>query len=169
MYLRRKCYSSLYDDLYNDYLYEKCYSDAYDYYTRLFSDDEDYSKQGALIGAGTALGAGGLVVGGDYLVRNKLDKIVKKAAKGEKLSKIEEKLLKKVEKSAENSKFVKEAIEEGFNEGIAKKNNMNSIKLRSIANKIKENKLAAAGIGAGTALGLTGAGYGLGKLKKRND
>jgi hypothetical protein len=46
---------------------------------------------------------------------------------------------------------------------------MNSIKLRSIANKIKENKLAAAGIGAGTALGLTGAGYGLGKLKKRID
>ena len=40
MYLRRKCYSSLYDDLYNDYLYEKCYSDAYDYYTRLFSDDD---------------------------------------------------------------------------------------------------------------------------------
>ena len=38
MYLRRKCYSSLYDDLYNDYLYERCYSDAYDYYTRLFSD-----------------------------------------------------------------------------------------------------------------------------------
>jgi hypothetical protein len=60
MYLRRKCYSSLYDDLYNDYLYEKCYSDAYDYYTRLFSDDEDYGKQGALIGAGTALGAGGI-------------------------------------------------------------------------------------------------------------
>ena len=40
MYLRRKCYSSLYDGLYNDYLYEKCYSDAYDYYTRLFSDDD---------------------------------------------------------------------------------------------------------------------------------
>ena len=32
MYLRRKCYSSLYDYDYNDYLYEKTFSDAYDYY-----------------------------------------------------------------------------------------------------------------------------------------
>jgi hypothetical protein len=34
MYLRRKCYSSLYDDLYNDYLYDKYFSDFddYDYY-----------------------------------------------------------------------------------------------------------------------------------------
>ena len=34
MYLRRKCYSSLYDDLYNDYLYDKYFSDIddYDYY-----------------------------------------------------------------------------------------------------------------------------------------
>ena len=34
MYLRRKCYSSLYDDLYNDYLYDKYFSenDDYDYY-----------------------------------------------------------------------------------------------------------------------------------------
>ena len=34
MYLRRKCYSSLYDDLYNDYLYDKYFSDLddYDYY-----------------------------------------------------------------------------------------------------------------------------------------
>jgi hypothetical protein len=31
MYLRRKCYSSLYDDLYNDYLYDKYFSDLYDY------------------------------------------------------------------------------------------------------------------------------------------
>jgi hypothetical protein len=34
MYIRRKCYSSLYDDLYNDYLYDKYFSDIdnYDYY-----------------------------------------------------------------------------------------------------------------------------------------
>ena len=34
MYIRRKCYSSLYDDLYNDYLYDKYFSenDDYDYY-----------------------------------------------------------------------------------------------------------------------------------------
>jgi hypothetical protein len=31
MYIRRKCYSSLYDDLYNDYLYDKYFSDLYDY------------------------------------------------------------------------------------------------------------------------------------------
>lgn len=34
MYLRRKCYSSLYDYDYNDYLYEKYFSD--------FEDDYDY-------------------------------------------------------------------------------------------------------------------------------
>jgi hypothetical protein len=81
MYLRRKCYSSLYDDLYNDYLYEKCYSDAYDYYTRLFSDDEDYGKQGALIGAGIGA-AGGLTAAGYginklSLLKNAKDKIKK--------------------------------------------------------------------------------------------
>ncbi len=31
MYIRRKCYSSLYDYDYNDYLYEKTFSDYYDY------------------------------------------------------------------------------------------------------------------------------------------
>ena len=77
MYLRRKCYSSLYDYDYNDYLYEKTFSDAYNYYydyytSRLFSDDEDYGKRGAAIGAGVGLGLTGAIGASAYLSDKKL-------------------------------------------------------------------------------------------------
>ena len=38
----------------------------------------------------------------------------------------------------------------------------------TLLSKIKRNKLATAGIAGAGILGLAGAGYGLGKLKKRN-
>ena len=49
MYLRRKCYSSLYDDLYNDYLYDKYFSEE--------NDKEEAMIDAAIAGA---LGVGGL-------------------------------------------------------------------------------------------------------------
>ncbi len=202
MYLRRKCYSSLYDYDYNDYLYEKTFSDAYDYYydyytSRLFSDDEDYGKRGAAIGAGTALGLGALGAGAlgiDAALVNRLDKIdekVRNSGKGlDSLNKFDKKLLEHARKKEKKAILAaaKEAgltgtVEELSNAALAgDKKAFDLLKkisdsqrgdeaklYKKLLNKAKENKLAAAGIGAGSVLGLTGAGYGLGKLKKKRD
>ena len=190
MYLRRKCYSSLYDDLYNDYLYERCYSDAYDYYTRLFSDDDDYGKQGALIGAGIGA-AGGLtaagIAGKKYydLYKASLDSL-----KGKTLTEKQKKVLedaeeylsknesvqKRVDKAYENNaKKLSKALEKAAKDD-AKEDAIKSL-VESYEKKGERNAVLAmkrnrilAGLGIGTAgiAGLAGAGYGIGKSKKRD-
>ena len=178
MYLRRKCYSSLYDDLYNDYLYDKYFSDI----------DEDYSKKGAAIGGGIGLGLLG-ISGLDNIYTNKLNRdqaasLLKRKPSAEQIALENTNFKNNVKNSILFDNFYKyggdkfkdnlitldkgtgtyhvkdidkfyKAMEDGGEDLIKKINRARTLR-----------GLALSGLLAGTALG---AGYGIGKLKKKNN
>ena len=98
MYLRRKCYSSLYDDLYNDYLYDKYFSDFddYDYY-----DQREFAMTPAEMAK--------------LLYREKRGLLGKKGAYADKLA---QKQLAKLENIAGGDAFNPRSLSEGAGWGI---------------------------------------------------
>lgn len=223
---------------------------------KMFSDDEDYGKRGAAIGAGIGLGLTGVIGTSAYLgdkkLRQSINDALESAEKDSKAGKLTEdtknKLAKITDKHLYNNKRFLDSknkvIQNAYNDfklqfaeykkpevisivgkklgidtskpgwmktveknpELAKKfdeefngvvdKNVNSLidnivdgKSKkgkgvfdyhlvrhgkddlindTLLSKIKRNKLATAGIAGAGILGLTGAGYGLGKLKKKN-
>ena len=145
--------------------------------SKLFSDDEDYSKQGALIGAG--IGAAALGISGlDNFLANKSNKETYKLWQEKGLGKIanykdsrlildlyknggdkfKENLIKKIDDKlfeTTNNKELLEAVKEGGEELI-----------KSINKKRTLRNLGITGLIGG---GLAGAGYGIGKSKKKKN
>lgn len=186
MYVRRKVFSVLTDEMGEERLYSvnETLLGGYEYDEvdeRMYADVNDYNKEiagatkGALTAAGV-LGAGyGTYVGGKKLINSaiyekSIDWVKKQAENGNETAR---KLLKKAENGGEKAKkavieFAKATKEKGS--GIIEKGKNAIVKSKPVV-WVKNNPKLASGIAAGTAIA-SAAGYGAYKAhknKKKNE